>query len=76
MKRTSAIILLCAILSAAAVISCEEVGVEVTGPDAVVLVPSKDRIDATGLDTISFTVFSGELDVTAEARIFSSPSNS
>lgn len=76
MKRTSAIILLCAILSAAAVISCEEVGVDVTGPDAVVLVPSKDRIDATGLDTISFTVFSGELDVTAEARIFSYPSNS
>lgn len=75
MRRKFAIILLSVLFSAIAFVSCEQAGTE-DEQGTVVLVPDKDCIDATGLDTVVFTVLSGDLDVTSEARIFAAENNS
>lgn len=75
MKRNFILILFCALISVFAAVSCEQPETE-SESGAVVLVPDKSSIDATGLDTVVFKVFSGDLDVTAEARIFAAENNS
>lgn len=66
------------LVAAGMLVSCEGTDNTPDTPQSKIeLIPSTDHIDATGSEdqTVTFTILSGEEDVTAEARVFMSPDN-
>lgn len=67
---------LTAILAIAMVAACTSPnGTEGEG-DKVTLVPSSQTIESDGVDIVTFSVLSGETDVTADAKVFRADDNS
>lgn len=65
--------LLTAVLAIAMFAACTPAGEETA--EKVTLVPSSETIEGDGVDVVTFTVLSGETDVTAEAKVFKASDN-
>lgn len=65
---------LTAILATATIASCTEPGAGTMEP--ITLVASSQTIEGNGVDIVTFSVLSGEIDVTAEAKVFKASDNS